>query len=106
MSEEEAALLKEAQEEADIQRNEAMFAQREVEALKEELRLVKIDKQKLEQEGSPEDVVALEGQIEELRGLNEDLDMENKTLKEEIDQKDDELVPLPTPLPFDNFLNF
>jgi len=39
-----------------------------------------------------DDVVALEAQVEELKGLNEDLDLENKRLNETVDQKEDELV--------------
>lgn len=91
MSEEEAAQLKQAQEEAEDNKNEIMFAQKEIEDLKRELWDAKRERQRLEQEG-PEDVVALEAQVEELKGVNEDLDLENKKFKEEVDQKDDEIV--------------
>lgn len=91
MSEEEAAQLRQAQEDAEENKNEVMFAKQEIEDLKRELWEVKREKKELE-ESSPEDVVHLEGQVEELKGLNEDLDLENKTLKQEIEQKDDEIV--------------
>jgi predicted nucleic acid-binding Zn-ribbon protein len=91
MSEEEAAALKQAQEEADEYKNEVMFAKREIEELKGELWETQMEKQKLENEG-PEDVAQLEAQIEELKGVNEDLDMEVKTLREEVEQKNDEIV--------------
>lgn len=91
MSEEEAAQLRQAQEEAEDNKNEVMFAKKEVEDLKRELWEARREKQKLESEG-PEDVAALEAQVEELRGVNEDLDLENKKLQEEIGQKDDEIV--------------
>ena len=91
MSEEEAALLKQAQEEAEEARDEAMFAKKEAEDLKRELWEVRKEKQRLENDGG-EDVAALEKEIEELKGVNEDLDLENKQLKEQIEQKEDELV--------------
>jgi predicted nucleic acid-binding Zn-ribbon protein len=93
MSEEEAAQLRQAQEEAEENKNEVMFAKKEIEDLKRELWEARREKQKLESEG-PEDVAALEAQVEELRGVNEDLDLENKKLQEEIGQKDDEIVSL------------
>jgi predicted nucleic acid-binding Zn-ribbon protein len=95
MSDEEAAELKRAQEEAEDARNEVMFAKQEIEDLKRELWEVKRVKKELEEEverGSGENVSALEGQIEELRGVNEDLDLEVKGLREEVEQKNDELV--------------
>jgi len=98
MSDEEAAELKRAQEEAEDARNEAMFAKQEIEDLKRELWDVKQEKKQLEEAaegGDTEDVAVLEGQIEELRGLNEDLDLELKGLREEVEQKNDELVPVP-----------
>ena len=91
MSPDEAATLKAAQEEAEEQRNEAMFAKKEVEDLKRELWEARREKQRLENLGT-EDVVALEAQVEELKGVNEDLDMENKRLSQEVEQKEDELV--------------
>ena len=91
MSEEEAALLKQAQEEAEENKNEAMFARKEVEDLKRELWEATREKNRLETEGS-EDVVALEAQVEELRGTNEDLDSEVKTLKNDVEMKDEEIV--------------
>ena len=91
MSSEEVAQLKAAQEEAEEQRNEAMFAKKEVEDLKRELWEARREKQRLESLGT-DDVVALEAQVEELKGLNEDLDLENKRLNETVDQKEDELV--------------
>lgn len=91
MSEEEAAQLRQAQEEAEENKNEVMFAKKEIEDLKRELWEARREKQKLESEG-PEDVAVLEAQVEELRGVNEDLDLENKKLQEEIGQKDDEIV--------------
>jgi phage host-nuclease inhibitor protein Gam len=91
MSEQEAALLKQAQEEAEENKNEAMFAKKEVEDLKRELWEVTREKNRLETEGS-EDVVALEAQVEELRGINEDLDSEVKTLKNDVEMKDEEIV--------------
>lgn len=91
MSEEEADQLRQAQEEAEENRNEVMFAKKEIEDLKRELWEARREKQKLENEG-PEDVAALETQVEELKGANEDLDLENKKLQEEIGQKDDEIV--------------
>ena len=94
MSEEEAALLKQAQEEAEEQKNEAMFAKQEVEELKKELWETKKEMTKLETEGS-DDVVALEAQVDELKGINEELDSEVKTLKNEIELKDEEIV-MPT----------
>jgi phage-related minor tail protein len=93
MSEEEAALLRQAQEEAEENKNEIMFAKKEVEDLKRELWETKREVQALENE-SPEDVAALESQVEELKGINEDLDMDNKTLKDQVGQKDDEIVRL------------
>jgi hypothetical protein len=93
MSEEEAAQLRQAQEEAEENKNEVMFAKKEIEDLKRELWEARREKQKLESEG-PEDVAVLEAQVEELRGVNEDLDLENKKLQEEIGQKDDEIVAL------------
>ena len=98
MSDEEAAQLKRAQEEAEDARNEAMFSKQEIEDLKRELWEVKREKKQLEEEaegGGAEDVAVLEGQIEELRGLNEDLDLEIKGLREDVEQKNDELVPVP-----------
>ena len=93
MSDEQAADFKRAQEEADDARNEAMFAKQEVEELKRELWEVKREKKQLEEEGAGgEDVAVLEGQIEELRGVNDDLDLEIKGLREEVEQKNDELV--------------
>lgn len=94
MSEEEADQLRQAQEEAEENRNEVMFAKKEIEDLKRELWEARREKQKLENEG-PEDVAALETQLEELKGANEDLDLENKKLQEEIGQKDDEIVSFP-----------
>jgi phage host-nuclease inhibitor protein Gam len=91
MSEEEAALLKQAQEEAEEARDEAMFAKKEVEDLKRELWETRKEKQRLENEGG-DDVAELEKEIEELKGINEDFDLENKQLKEQIEQKEDELV--------------
>lgn len=91
MSEEEAALLKQAQEEAEEARDNAMFAKKEVEDLKRELWEVRKEKQRLENDGG-EDVAALEKEIEDMKGINEDLDLENKQLKEQIEQKEDELV--------------
>jgi chromosome segregation ATPase len=91
MSEEEAALLRQAQEEAEENKNEVMFAKKELDDLKRELWEAKREIQSLEN-GNPEDVAALESQVEELKGVNEDLDMEVKTLKEEVGQKDDEIV--------------
>jgi len=91
MSPDEAATLKAAQEEAEEQRNEAMFAKKEVEDLQRELWEARREKQRLESLGT-DDVVALEAQVEELKGLNEDLDLENKRLNETVDQKEDELV--------------
>jgi phage host-nuclease inhibitor protein Gam len=93
MSEEEVALLRQAQEEAEENKNEVMFAKKEVEDLKRELWETKREVQALENE-SPEDVAALESQVEELKGINEDLDMDNKTLKDQVGQKDDEIVCL------------
>ena len=98
MSDEEAAQLKRAQEEAEDARNEAMFSKQEIEDLKRELWEVKREKKQLEETaegGSAEDVAVLEGQIEELRGLNEDLDLEIKGLREDVEHKNDELVPVP-----------
>jgi len=93
MSDEQAADFKRAQEEAEDARNEAMFAKQEVEELKRELWEVKREKKQLEEEGAGgEDVAVLEGQIEELRGVNDDLDLEIKGLREEVEQKNDELV--------------
>lgn len=93
MSDEQAAEFKRAQEEAEDARNEAMFAKQEVEELKRELWEVKREKKQLEEEGAGgEDVAVLEGQIEELRGVNDDLDLEIKGLREEVEQKNDELV--------------
>ena len=91
MSPEEVAQLKAAQEEAEEQRNEAMFAKKEIEDLKRELWEARREKQRLESLGS-EDVVALEAQVEELKGMNDDLDLENKRLNEAVEQKEDELV--------------
>ena len=91
MSEEEAAILKQAQEEAEDNKNEVMFAKKEIEDLKRELWEARREKQRLEEHG-PEEVETLESQVEELKGQNEDLDMENKKFKMEIDQKDDEIV--------------
>jgi phage host-nuclease inhibitor protein Gam len=91
MSEQEAALLKQAQEEAEENKNEAMFAKKEVEDLKRELWEATRENNRLETEGS-EDVVALEAQVEELRGINEDLDSEVKTLKNDVEMKDEEIV--------------
>lgn len=91
MSEEEAAALKQAQEEAEENKNEVMFAQKEIEELKRELWETQRENQKLEDEG-PEDVAQLEAQIEELKGVNEDLGLEVKTLREEVEQKNDEIV--------------
>lgn len=98
MSDEEAAEFRRAQEEAEEARNEAMFAKQEVDDLKRELWDVKVEKRQLEEAaagGNGEDVDMLEGQIEELRGLNEDLDSEVKGLREEVEQKNDELVSGP-----------
>ena len=92
MSEEEAALLKQAQEEAEESKNEVMFVKKEIEDLKRELWESQRERKKLEDQGPGEDVGILEGQVEELRGINEDLDLEVKTLKDQIEQKDDELV--------------
>jgi hypothetical protein len=94
MSEEEAAVLKQAQEEAEEQKNEAMFAKKEAEDLKRELWETTKEKTRLETEGS-DDIVALEAQVDELKGINEELDSEIKTLKNEIELKDEEIV-LPT----------
>ena len=91
MSAEEAAQLKAAQEEAEEQRNEAMFAKKEVEDLKRELREARRETQRLESLGT-EDMVALEAEVAELKGLNGDLDLENKRLSEAVEQKEDELV--------------
>jgi DNA repair exonuclease SbcCD ATPase subunit len=91
MSEEEAAQLRSAQEEAEEYKNEAMFAKQEIEELKRELWEVKREKQELES-SSPDDVIHLENQVEQLKGQNEDLDLENKTLKQEIEQREDEIV--------------
>lgn len=91
MSEEEAALLKQAQEEAEENKNEVMFAKKEVEDLKRELWETTREKNRLETEGT-DDVVALEAQVEEFRGINEDLNSEIKTLKNEIELKDEEIV--------------
>jgi predicted nucleic acid-binding Zn-ribbon protein len=91
MSETEAAALKQAQEEAEDNKNEVMFAKKEIEDLKRELWEARREKQRLEEEG-PDDVVALENQVEELKGVNEDLDLDVKKFREEIDQKDDEIV--------------
>lgn len=96
MSDEEAAEFKRAQEEAEDARNEAMFAKQEADELKRELWEVKREKKQLEDEGvGSEDIAILEGQIEELRGVNEDLDLELKGLREEVEQKNDELVQIP-----------
>ena len=101
MSPEEAAQLKAAQEEAEEQRNEAMFAKKEVEDLKRELWEARREKQRLESIGS-EDVVVLEGQVEELKGISEDLNMEIKRLNDVVEQKEDELV-LPSFLTWVNY---
>lgn len=93
MSEEEAAMLRAAQDEAEEYKNEVMFAKQEIENLKRELWEVKREKQELEN-SSPEDIVHLENQIDELKGQKEDLEMENNNLKEEVGQKDDEIVLL------------
>jgi uncharacterized protein (DUF3084 family) len=91
MSEEEAALLKQAQEEAEENRNEVMFAKKEIEDLKREVYEIKREKQILERE-RPGDVGVLEEEVEKWKDANEDLNLEINSLKEQVDQKDDELV--------------
>ena len=92
MSEEEAAKLKQAQEQAEEDKNELMFTKGEIEDLKRELWESERERKKLEDQGSGEDVGLLEAQVEELKGINEDLDQEVKTLKDQMEQKEDELV--------------
>jgi predicted transglutaminase-like cysteine proteinase len=92
MSEEEAAMLKQAQDEAEENKNEVMFAKKEIEDLKRELWECQREKKMLEDQGPGEDVGLLEAQVEELRGINEDLDLEVKALKDQVEQKEDELV--------------
>ena len=92
MSEEEIAMLKQAQEEAEENKNEVMFAKKEIEELKRELWECQREKKKLEDQGPGEDVGLLEAQVDELKGINEDLDLEVKTLKDQVEQKEDELV--------------
>ena len=91
MSEEEAAMLKQIQEEAEENKNEVMFAKKEIEDLKSELWKSERERKLLEDQG-PDDVGLLETQIEELRGINEDLNLEVNTLKDQVEQKEDELV--------------
>ena len=89
MSEDEAAQLKAAQDEAEEQKNEAMFIRKELEDLKRELWETKREKQVLE---SGADAERLEAQIEDWKGRVEDANMEIANLKEQIDMKDEELV--------------
>jgi len=89
MSEEEAAMLKAAQEEAEENKNEVMFAKKEVEELKRELWETRRQKQKLEEQA---DVAVWEKQVDELKGVNEDLQLEVGTLKEQVELKEEELV--------------